>query len=177
MFEIKGKIQFDPKDITKKHKLQSAWKRNVLIVFDENDETIRYYKYLLEERFGFRIPATDVFKFNGRLNDPLRGIHVTMINDIVDNDIYLQSKELFDGKEITIKYDPTLIRCNRKDDKMWWHIKVYSDDITNIRTIMGLGDPYTSAHITIGTVNPKFLDHAEYIIETCELLNIYLPIR
>jgi len=60
---------------------------------------------------------------------------------------------------------------------MWWHMKVYSDDIMNIRTTMGLGAPFHSLHLTIGLVNPKFIDHSEWIIDTCEKLKIYLPIR
>lgn len=176
MFEVKGILEFDPVDVSKKHIQQSTWKKVAMVRF-YNDDTSKYYKWLLESRFGLRIPGTNVFEWNSRLNDPVRGTHVTVINDIVDDEIYLQAKEAFHGKEISITYDPTLIRCNRKGDKMWWHIKVYSDDIMNIRNAMGLGKPYHSLHMTIGLVNPKFIDHSQYVIDSCEKLGIYLPIK
>jgi hypothetical protein len=118
-----------------------------------------------------------VFEWRGRLNDPVRGTHVTAINDIVDDEIYLQAKDMFHGKEVEITYDPTLIRCNTKGDKMWWHIKVYSDDIMNIRTAMGLGTPFHSLHMTIGLVNPTFIEHNEWVVKSCEKLGMYLPIK
>ena len=177
MYEVKAILEFVPINVSKKHHQQSSWKKVAMARFPENDETYRYYKWLLEQRFGLRIPDVNPFEWKGRLNDPLRGTHVTVINDIVDDEIYLQAKEIFHGKEITIQYDPTLIRCNRKGEKMWWHIKVYSDDINNIRTAMGLGAPFHSPHITIGLVNPKFIEHTEYIVESCEKLKLYQPIR
>jgi hypothetical protein len=177
MFEVKGILEFDPVDVSKKHAQQSTWKKVAMVRFPKEDETFSYYKWLLEQRFGVRIPDTNVFEWKGRLNDPVRGTHVTAINEIIDDEIYLQAKEIFDGKEVSITYDPTLIRCNKKGDKMWWHMKVYSDDIMNIRTAMGLGAPYHSLHLTIGLVNPKFIDHSEWIINSCEKLKMYLPIR
>ena len=98
------------------------------------------------------------------------------LHEIAENQ-FSQAKDMFHGKEVYITYDPTLIRCNQKGDKMWWHIKVYSDDIMNIRTAMGLGAPFHSLHMTIGLVNPKFIDHSEWIVKTCEKLGMYLPIR
>ena len=47
----------------------------------------------------------------------------------------------------------------------------------NIRSAMGLGQPYHSLHMTIGLVNPKFIEHSEWVVNTCEKLGIYLPIR
>ena len=177
MYEVKAILEFDPINVSKKHHQQSSWKKVAMARFPEEDEIYRYYKWLLEQRIGLRIPDVNPFEWKGRLNNPLRGTHVTVINDIVDDEIYLQAKELFHEKEITIKYDPTLIRCNKKGDKMWWHIKVYSDDITNIRTAMGLGAPFHSFHITIGLVNPKFIEHTDYILESCEKFGHYQPIR
>ena len=176
MFKIKGILEFDPVDVSKKHALQSSWKKVAMVRFYE-DDTCKYYKWLLEQRFGLRIPGSDVFEWKGRLNDPVRGTHVTAINDIVDDEIYLHAKSMFHGKEIEIEYDPTLIRCGAKGEKMWWHIKVCSDDIMNIRAAMGLGKPFHILHMTIGMVNPTFVEHNKWVVSNCEKMGMYLPIR
>ncbi len=76
MFEIKGKIVFDPINVTKKHNAQSAWKKVAIVKFD--CDLYEYYSWFLKKRF------------NLFLNKPLRGTHLTFINDIVDDEIYLQ---------------------------------------------------------------------------------------
>ncbi len=138
MFEIKGILEFNPANVSRKHAQQAAWKKVAMVRFGSEDETYRYYKWLLEQRFGLRVPDVDPFVWKGRLNDPVRGTHVTAINEIVDDEIYEQARKMFHGTEVRVTYDPTLIRCNRKNDKMWWHIKAYSDDIMNIRSAMGI---------------------------------------
>jgi hypothetical protein len=155
MFEIKGKIEFDPINVTKKHNRQASWKRNVIVKFD--CDLHLYYSWFLEKRF------------NLKLNKPLRGTHITIISDIVDNQIYEQAREIFDGKELTFQYDPTYIRSNATH---WW-IKVYCDDVKNIRTAMGLTpDPYFGLHLTIGLATHLQEEHSKYIIRQCIKFNI-----
>ena len=91
MFELKGKIEFDPINVTKKHNNQSSWKKTAMVKFD--DDTFAYYSWFLQKRF------------NLFLNKPLRGTHVTIINDKCDDEIYAQARQLFHGKEITLQYD------------------------------------------------------------------------
>jgi hypothetical protein len=146
MFEIKGKIVFDPINKTKKHHNQASWKKVAMVEF--RDDIWSYYSWFLEKRF------------NLKLNKPLRGTHFTIINDIVDDEVYLQAKELFDGKEVTIQYDPNLVRSNKKGH--WW-LKAYSDDAQNIRNVMGLGDPYFGFHITIGLATHDELEKSEIV--------------
>jgi hypothetical protein len=67
MFELKGKIQFDPVNVTRKHSRQSSWKKTAMIKID--DDTWSYYAWFIEKRF------------NLKLNKPLRGTHITIIND------------------------------------------------------------------------------------------------
>jgi len=151
MFEIKGKIVFDPVNKTKKHSKQSTWKKVAMVEF--KDDTWAYYSWFLKNRFGLV------------LNKPLRGTHFTIINDVVDEEIYAQARELFDGKEITIKYDPTNIRSN---DKGHWWLKAYSDDAKNIRTAIGLDEnPYFGFHITMGLATHLQLEHSKYITNQC----------
>lgn len=156
MFEIKGKIEFDPINVTKKHVNQSSWKKTAMVKFD--CDTWSYYAWFIEKRF------------NLKLNKPLRGTHITIINDIVDDEIYKQARGFFHGKELTFKYDPTYIRAN---DKGHWWLKVYCDDVRNIRTAMGLTpDPYFGLHLTIGLATHLQLEHSIYIKNICQKYNI-----
>lgn len=152
---MKGILVFDPINVTKKHNAQSAWKKVAIVKFD--CDLYAYYSWFLQKRF------------NLFLNKPLRGTHLTFINDIVDDDIYLKAKEMFDGKEVIVKYDPEIVRSNNKGH--WW-LKSESLDCQNIRTVMGLGDPYFGYHITIGLATHLQLEHSKYILDQCIRFNL-----
>ena len=156
MFEIKGKIVFDPINVTRKHNAQSVWKKVAIVKFD--CELYSYYSWFLQKRF------------NLFLNKPLRGTHLTFINDIVDDDVYLRAKDMFDGKEICVKYNSELILSNTRGH--WW-LNADSDDARNIRNLMGLDpNPYFGFHITIGLATHLQLEHSKYITEQCLKFNI-----
>ncbi len=150
MLEIKTKILFDPIDRTKKHKDQSSWKKTVICVTGCDIDL--YYAWFLKTRF------------NLVLNKPLRGAHITIVNDRVkDIELYNEAKKFLNGKELTFKYDPNEIRSNGEE---WW-IKIYSDDVENIRTSMGLpAKCFYNLHLTIGSANEKNLYHSKYILDT-----------
>ena len=156
MFELIGKIEFDPVNVTKKHNKQASWKKTAMVKFD--CDIWEYYSWFLQKRF------------NLFLNKPLRGTHVTIINDMMDDDIYKQARDMFHGKEIRIKYDPTQIRANRKGH--WW-INAESDDAKNIRSVMGLTpEPYFGLHLTIGLATHLQLEHSDYILNQCIKFNL-----
>lgn len=146
MFEVKGKISFDPINVTKKHSKQSEWKKVAII--ELKDDYYSLYSWFLEKEYGVK------------LNKPLRGSHLTVINDIVDNKTYLKAKELFEGKEVTFYVDTTNVRANEKGH--WW-LKVYSDDAQNIRNVMGLGESYFGFHLTIGLATHDELEKSEIV--------------
>jgi hypothetical protein len=147
MFTTKGHILFQPNNVTKKHIKQSEWKKTAIILI--NDGLCDYYSWFIEKRY------------NIKLNKPLRGSHVTFINEIIDNNIFNDGKKFFDGKEIEINYDPTYIRTN--DIGHWW-IKVYSKDIESIRHSLGMNpNPYYGLHITIGNATHLQLEQSLYI--------------
>lgn len=152
MFEIKGILEFDPVNMTKKHLAQSSWKRTAMARFD--CDLYAYYSWFIEKRF------------NLKLNKPLRGTHLTIINDKFDTDeSYKNARELFHGKEISVQFDPALIRSNLKGH--WW-INADSQDARNIRKIIGLDpNPYFRYHITIGLATHLQLEHSKYITEQC----------
>ena len=66
---IKGKIIFDPDNVTRKHNRQVDWKRVAMVKFD--GEMAEYYAWFIERRY------------NLTLNRPLRGAHVTFVNDSI----------------------------------------------------------------------------------------------
>lgn len=146
MFEVKGKISFDPINVTKKHSKQSEWKKVAII--ELKDDYYSLYSWFLEKEYGVK------------LNKPLRGSHLTVINDIVDNKTYLKAKELFEGQEITFYVDTTNVRANEKGH--WW-LKVYSADAQNIRNVMGLGKSHFGFHLTIGLAAHDELEKSEIV--------------
>ena len=148
LFKVKGILNFTPEDVTRKHKNQSSWKRVALIKTD--CDIADYYAWFLKTRF------------NLKLNPPLRGTHVTFISDRLERSVFEQASQIFNGKEITFYYDPSNIRSNGVH---WW-INVECEDALSIRESIGLSrEPYFGLHLTIGTANPKNIDHSKYILE------------
>ena len=67
----KGIIHFDPVNFTKKQTDQSSWKRVAMVMFD--GEMTEYYAWFIKKRYDLV------------LNKPLRGAHVTFINDSLND--------------------------------------------------------------------------------------------
>jgi len=86
LVKIKGKIEFSPEDVTKKHKNQSSWKRVAMIRTD--CELDRYYSWFIKKRF------------NLELNRTLRGAHVTFISDKLEKGVFDQASAIFNEKDI-----------------------------------------------------------------------------
>lgn len=151
---------FDVSDETTKHKNQSSWKK-VAMVFIKG-ELCPYYAWFIEKRY------------NLVLNKPLRGAHISFINDsikeISDNGrlsnaevskLWNDVKKKWDGKKITISLD--VDSCT--DGKHWW-LRVSHDDrelLHSIRAELGLGRPFWGLHMTIGHANELNEEHSRYI--------------
>jgi hypothetical protein len=157
---LMGKIVFEPVNYTKKHSMQASWKR-IAMVFIDGDVT-EYYSWFIKKRY------------NLTLNKPIRGAHISFINDSlrdmsnngqksleeVDR-IWNAAKAKWDGKYIPImlSLDP------RTSDKHWW-LNIppdYRDKLHQIRAEVGLGRPNFGLHMTIGLANEKNLEHSKYI--------------
>lgn len=83
---------------------------------------------------------------------------------MVDDDVYLRAKEIFDGTEASVSYDPSIVRSNKRGH--WW-LKSESLDCDSIRSSMGLGKPYFGLHMTIGLATHLQLEHSKYITDEC----------
>ena len=103
----RGTIIFDPKDRTAKHKAQASWKKIAMIEF--GGDMCDYYAWFIKKRYGVT------------LNSPLRGPHISFINDHVNdlNGGFYDKKN--SGKLIGIETDSQRLvsDCEKKCDKMF----------------------------------------------------------
>jgi len=154
LFKTKGILDFNPHDVSRKHKNQASWKRVAMI--KTNCDIAAYYSNWLKIRF------------NLTLNQPLRGTHISFISDRMDKDIFEQASKIFNGKEITFYYE----NYPRSNGSHWW-LRVYSKDAEDIRESMGLSRvPYFSFHLTLGLANEKNIKHSEYILRLCKMFEL-----
>ena len=155
-----GKIGFEPENKTKKHNAQSSWKKMAMVYID--GDVTDYYAWFINKRY------------NLTLNKPLRGAHISFINDSIkdlsvngtktieqiESDWNL-TKSKWDGKTI-----PIVIDLNpRTDDRTWW-FNIPHDErglLQGIREELGLGKPFWSLHMSIGYANEKQIHHSIYI--------------
>ena len=159
--KIKGKILFDPEDVTNKHVNQSSWKKIAMVLFD--GDICEYYAWFIKKRFGLT------------LHKPVRGAHVTFVNDsmrdlsqgglLTDKEInekWEKVKNKWDGKtiQIVVNLDP------RTDGRTWWFNVPHNERelLQSIRTELGLGEPFFGMHMSIGYASHGLMEeHGKYI--------------
>lgn len=141
-----GRLIFDPDHKTNKHERQGSWKKTAMIFI--NDDLSYYYSWFIKKRF------------NLDLSTPLRGSHLTIINDkILFEDKYLAAKQKYDDTIVELEYFVDV----RTDGSHWWLI-AKCETAKEIRIATGLNsDPYYSFHITIGRPYDRQLYHSNYI--------------
>ena len=157
---LMGQIEFEPENITKKHNTQSPWKRIAMVKLD--GDICEYYSWFIERRFSVK------------LNKPIRGAHVSFINDSLRD---FKRNEDKTNEEIDVlwnrvknKWDgvrlPIMLDLNPKfnDKHCWFNIPhEYRGKLQSIRDELGLGYPYYGLHLSLGYVNDKQLPHLKYI--------------
>jgi len=150
LFKIKGILDFTPQDVTRKHKSQSEWKCTAIIKTD--CDIADYYAWFLKTRF------------NLVLNKPLRGTHVSFINDRMNKELFMEGSKIFNGREITFYYE----NLPRSSGQHWW-LRVWSPEAEDIRQALGLSrDPYFGMHLTLGYANERNIEHSKYILDCCK---------
>jgi hypothetical protein len=152
---VSGTIRFDVPDKTNKHKNQGTWKRVAMVLID--GDLAEYYAWFINRRY------------NIELNRPLRGSHVTFINDRASdmNDKWDEVKSKWDGKNIniTLSVDPRTDSDDEKSKGHWW-LNVpeeHRKELHDIRAELGLGRPYWGLHMALGYANNKNIEHSKYI--------------
>jgi hypothetical protein len=157
---IDGKIKFEPIDRTRKHREQASWKRIAMVIFD--GDVTDYYAWFIRKRY------------NLELNKPLRGAHISFINDSIRDlsqngkkditevdSLWNSSKIKWDNQTVQI----TLLLNPRFKKEYWWFNldEESKKNLNGIRAELGLGKPFFDLHMTIGYANEKNSFHNEYI--------------
>lgn len=173
---LKGKIYFDPKDRTAKHKTQSSWKKMAMVIF--KGDVSEYYSWFIKKRFGIE------------LTKPLRGAHISFINDSIDemtthcstrserNALWEKVKKKYHRKEIEI----VLSLKPHIETPHWYFIIPHTergelqeirDELGFINKKTGLSKPYFGMHMTIGSaVDKKSEIKAENNATTAKKMNL-----
>lgn len=156
-------MHFDPVNRTKKHEKQN-WKRTAMIML--NDDTVNFYQWLIEKRYPF---IQGVQAINKWINQPLRGPHVTIINDMIGRDLteegFKKAKEKYDNTEVYFFYNVE-DGLRHSGEHIYYKVECPMGD--EIRRYAGLGDPYFGFHLTIGMVPEESVvkkEHSDYIRE------------
>jgi hypothetical protein len=169
--KLHGKIIFDPEDKTNKHKLQSSWKRIAMVFLEggKNNDICKYYAWFIKRRY------------NIDLLEPLRGPHITFINDKESetNGKWELVKDKWNNKKIDIilNIEP---RTDSSEDKSrithcWW-LNIpneYRTELQSIRNELGMGRPYFGMHMTIGRAE-NFINDDYYIdgVQKAKSMNV-----
>lgn len=152
IIKLTGKILFDPKDVTNKQANQSSWKKVAMVLFD--GDVCEYYAWFIKKRF------------NLNLHKPVRGAHITFINDsmrdlskngLLDDSRVLENwqmvKKKWNGKKIEVYLNliPDTDSLDNEDCH-WWLIVPHNQrqGLQEIRDELGLGRPFFGLHMTIG---------------------------
>ena len=115
-------------------------------------------------------------RYNLILNKPLRGAHVSFINDSL-RDMMLgnscdeqEAEKIWD--EVKKRWDRSIVEIHlnidvRSDGKHWW-LNIPHEErkhLQEIRIELGLGTPHWGLHMSIGYANEKNIDHSNNIVE------------
>lgn len=149
--KYKGKILFDPGDVTKKHSRQGVWKKTAMLM--AKDETPAMWRWYLRKRFGLI------------LNPPLRGSHITFINDRMgDQKVWEKVKKRWNG----VTTDCILGDYITSNGEHWWiPVKSCSDILISVRESLSLPSaPFFPLHLTIGYANERNIEHSKYILRS-----------
>ena len=149
----KGRIIFNPENLTRKHRNQASWKYMAIVVI--GGDVSEYYRWFIKKRYDIELLT------------PIRGTHVSFINDS-ERDICtglkctpeeaesawnnLMSK--WNGKYVDITIDVDV----KTNTEHWWAIipNENREELHSIRSEIGLGRPFFGMHMTIGrAVNAK----------------------
>ena len=167
---IYGKILFEPENKTKKHEAQSSWKKMAMVLID--GDICELYSWFIQRRY------------NILLNKPLRGAHISFINDSIKDISHDGLKTIEEvqilWESVKTKWDgqiiPITIDVKPKSNSEHWWLNIPHDErvlLHEIRAELGLGKPYWGLHMSLGTVHPRHVEHSKYIVDG--ILNGLIP--
>jgi hypothetical protein len=152
-FKTRGVLDFFPEHQTKKHLKQEVELIKKVGLITTRCDLHSYYNWFLKTRF------------NLFLSPPLRGTHITIINDIItDTERYELIGRKYQRKKVEFFYEIE----PRSNGKHWW-LRVFSPQAEDIREEIGVSRiPYFSFHLTIGIANENSIEHSKYILDCCK---------
>jgi hypothetical protein len=161
LLRLSGNIQFEPEDKTRKHLNQASWKKIAMVMVD--GDICEYYSWFIKRRY------------NLILNKPLRGAHISFINDSMKDltqngkkseeevlNAWETIKQKWHGKTIPIVIDLEV----RTNGRTWWFNVPHEERelLQSIRSELGLGKPFFGLHMSIGYARPGIMEeHSIYI--------------
>jgi hypothetical protein len=159
--KIKGKVLFDPPEKTKKHRKQAVWKK--VAYLNIKGDVCAYYAWFIKKRFNLPLAR------------PLRGAHITFINDSL-RDMGDKAKYWDDlkGRWSGVEIEVELHLEPKTNDISWWLTVVEEsrNPLHDIRAEIGLGRPHWGLHMTIGDAQISTDDSFENGVEKATRDNI-----
>jgi hypothetical protein len=159
--KIKGKVLFDPPDKTNKHRNQAVWKK--IAYLDIKGDVCEYYSWFIKKRFNLPLAR------------PLRGAHITFINDSL-RDMGNKAKywDGLKGRWSGVEIEVELYLEPKTNDISWWLTVVEESrkPLHNIRAEIGLGRPHWGLHMTLGDAQISYDDTFELGVEKVARDNI-----
>lgn len=100
------------------------------------DDTAEYYAWFIRRRY------------NVILNKPLRGPHITFINDREGdmNGQWNAVREKWNEKIVSVTLNVDI----RTNAEFWWLNVLPNEVLREVRANLGLGDPFFPLHLTVG---------------------------
>lgn len=166
-----GKMIFDPKPLNGDVSMfKPYWS-----IIKTDDDFDSYYKWFLHKRYGYNsiLSITDDYIkpyneiYGLKLQKPAWGSHISVIRGEIKeglttddeiNEWWDYYKNKYNGKNYEFVYDLT----PKTNGKHWW-LKIYSDELTDLRKEMGLFKSDIGLHITLGMTVPTYLEQSFYL--------------
>lgn len=121
-----------------------------------------YYAWFISRRYGIQ-----------GFTRPYRKPHITFINDSVNEitvgedesakrSAWEELKKTMSGREVSVRMSIDV----RTNGDTWWLKVLDPAPLMNIRSVVGLGDPYWSFHMTVAQTNERSIFQSTYAYET-----------
>lgn len=149
ILELTGTLVFDPPDRSAKHKRQSEWKSHAMLLFDGEDHL--YYSWFIERAYGLALVR------------PLRGAHVTFVNDRTA-EISSDAWERLRATSGSVSASVALSTDVRTNGRHWWLRVESAPALEDMRQELGLRrTPFWTMHMTVGYANDRDQERSEQL--------------